>query len=105
MAETPVDQQVLETVVKSVVNNPDAVKVDRKVDEMGVLLSLKVDPKDMAQIIGRQGAMAKALRTILRVVGAKNRARINLKIEEPVGSTHAREAEQAADQITEGLNI
>ncbi|NMB92332.1 MAG: KH domain-containing protein [Parcubacteria group bacterium] len=105
MAETPVDQQVLETVVKSVVNNPDAVKIDRKVDEMGVLLSLKVDPQDMAQIIGRQGAMAKALRTILRVVGAKNRARINLKIEEPAGSTRTREAEQAADQITEGLNL
>jgi len=105
MAETPVDQQVLETIVKSVVNNPDAVKVNRKVDEMGVLLSLEVDPQDMAQIIGRQGAMAKALRTILRVVGAKNRARINLKIEEPAGSTRTREAEKAADQIAEGLNL
>lgn len=105
MAETPVDQKVLETIVKSVVNNPDAVKVDRKVDEMGVLLSLRVDSQDMAQIIGRQGAMAQALRTILRVVGAKNRARINLKIEEPTGSPHAREAEKAADQITEGLDL
>ncbi len=105
MAETPVDQQVLETIVKSIVNHPEAVKVERKVDEMGVLLSLKVDPQDVAQIIGRQGTTAKALRTILRVVGAKNRARINLKIEEPAGSTHTREADEAADQITEGLNL
>lgn len=105
MAELPVDQQVLETIVKSIVNHPEAIKIERKVDEMGVLLSLKVDPQDMAQIIGRKGIMAQALRTILRVVGAKNRARINLKIEEPLSSSHTKEAEKAADQITEGLNL
>lgn len=105
MTEQPVDQLVLETIVKSIVNHPEAVQIERKIDEMGVLLSLKVDPQDMAQIIGRQGMMAKALRTILRVVGAKNRARINLKIEEPAGSKTTHSADQVADQITEGLNL
>jgi hypothetical protein len=105
MPEKPTDQLVLETIVKSIVNHPEAVQIERKIDEMGVLLSLKVDPQDMAQIIGRQGVMAKALRTILRVVGAKNRARINLKIEEPSGSHNTRSADQVADQITEGLNL
>ena len=80
-----VDQDFLEFVVKSIVNNPDDVKVDRKVDEMGVLLTLKVNPEDMGQIIGRQGSTAKAIRTVLRVIGLKNSARINLKIEEPEG--------------------
>lgn len=105
MTEVPVDQKVLETIVKSIVNNPDAVKIERKIDEMGVLLSLKVAPQDMAQIIGRKGIMAQALRTILKVVGAKNRARINLKIEEPSGSVNTREVEKAADQIAENLNL
>ncbi len=80
-----IDQDFLEFVVKSIANNPDDVKVDRKVDEMGVLLTLKVNPEDMGQIIGRQGSTAKAIRTVLRVIGLKNSARINLKIEEPEG--------------------
>ena len=57
---------------------------------MGVLITLKVDPEDMGYIIGRQGQTARALRTLLKVVGAKNNARVNLKIEEPEGSTHVR---------------
>ena len=106
MAELPVDQKVLEFVVKSIVNHPEAVSVDRKVDEMGVLLSLRVDPEDMAQIIGRQGAMAKALRTILRVVGAKNKARVNLKIEEPAGSSRStKEADKVADEVVKDLKL
>jgi hypothetical protein len=106
MVDSPVDQKLLEFIVKSVVSNPDAVQVERKVDEMGVLLSLKVDPNDMAQIIGRQGSMAKALRTILKVAGAKNKARVNLKIEEPVGSSREnREAEKMADNIADDLKI
>jgi uncharacterized protein len=79
------DQQFLEYVVKSLVDNPDAVKVGRKVDEMGVLITLDIDPNDMGKVIGRQGNTAKAIRTLLRVVGMKNNARVNLKINEPEG--------------------
>jgi len=82
-----VDQEFLEYLVKSIVDHPDDVKVDRKVDEMGVLLSLKVNPQDMGQVVGRQGATAKSIRSLLRIVGIKNNARVNLKIEEPEGST------------------
>lgn len=84
------DQEFLEFVVKSVVDHPGDVSVDRIVDEMGVLLTLKVHPEDMAQIIGRQGSTARAVRTLLRIVGLKNNARVNLKIEEPEGSTRGR---------------
>ena len=79
------DQEFLEYVVKALVDNPDAVKTDRKVDEMGVLITLKVDPIDMGKIIGRNGGTAKSIRSLLRVVGIKNNARVNLKIEEPEG--------------------
>lgn len=79
------DQEFLEYLVKSLVDHPEDVKVDRKVDEMGVLLSLKVNPMDMGQVVGRQGATAKAIRSLLRIVGIKNNARVNLKIEEPEG--------------------
>ncbi len=72
--------------VKSIVDHPDDVKVDREIDEMGVLLTLTVNPDDMGQVIGRQGATAKSVRTLLRVIGAKNNARVNLKINEPEGS-------------------
>ncbi len=82
------DKEFLEYLVKSIVDHPDEVKVDRKVDEMGVLLSLRVSPQDMGQVVGRQGATAKAIRSLLRIVGIKNNARVNLKIEEPEGSTH-----------------
>lgn len=83
------DQQFLEYVVKGLVDNPDAVKVDRKVDEMGVLLTLDVAQEDMGKIIGRQGNTAKAIRTLLRVVGMKNNARVNLKVNEPEGGLRA----------------
>jgi uncharacterized protein len=83
-----VDQEFLEYLVKSIVDHPDEVKVDRKVDEMGVLLSLHVNPQDMGQVVGRQGSTAKSIRSLLRIVGIKNNARVNLKIEEPEGSTH-----------------
>ena len=81
------DQEFLEYVVKGLVDNPDKVKVERKVDEMGVLLTLEVAADDMGKIIGRSGNTAKAIRTLLRVVGMKNNARVNLKINEPEGST------------------
>ncbi len=80
------DQQFLDYVVKALVDNPDDVKIKRTVDEMGVLLTLAVNKDDMGKIIGRSGATAKAIRTVLRVVGMKNDARVNLKIEEPEGS-------------------
>ncbi|MDI6820626.1 MAG: KH domain-containing protein [Patescibacteria group bacterium] len=87
MTKNTVDQEFLDYLVKSIVDHPDDVKVDRKVDEMGVLLSLKVHPQDMGQVVGRQGATAKAIRSLLRIVGIKNNARVNLKIEEPEGGT------------------
>ena len=80
------DQQFLEFIVKALVDNPDDVKINRVVDEMGVLLTLSVNKDDMGKVIGRSGATAKAIRTVLRVVGMKNDARVNLKIEEPEGS-------------------
>ncbi|MFA6407650.1 MAG: KH domain-containing protein [Candidatus Paceibacterota bacterium] len=86
---TALDQEFLEQLVKSIVEHPDDVKVDRKVDEMGVLLTLHVNAQDMGQVVGRQGTTAKAIRTLLRIVGVKSNARVNLKIEEPEGSTRA----------------
>lgn len=79
------DQEFLEYVVKALVDHPNDVKLDRKVDEMGVLLTLSVNGEDMGKIIGRQGNTAKAMRTLLRVIGMKNNSRVNLKIEEPEG--------------------
>ena len=87
------DQEFLEYVVKSLVDVPDAVKTERKVDEMGVLITLKVDPVDMGKIIGRNGQTAKSIRSLLRVVGIKNNARVNLKIEEPEGGRGPRPRE------------
>ena len=84
MAE--LDQQFVEYVVKALVENPDAVKVERSVDDMGTLLELTVDPADMGKVIGKAGATAKSIRTLLRVLGAKSDERVNLKIVEPEGS-------------------
>jgi len=81
------DQEFVDYVVKALVDHPDEVKTERTIDEMGVLITLKVNPEDMGQIIGRSGNTARAMRTLLRVVGAKNNARVNLKIHEPEGST------------------
>lgn len=97
MADEYSDEQFLEFIVKSIVDNPDDVKVGRQVDEMGVLLTLKVNPKDMGQVVGRQGSTAKAIRSLLKIVGIKNNARVNLKIEEPEGGRGpARERGQAS---------
>jgi len=85
MAKVENDKEFLEYVVKALVDHPGDVKIDRKVDEMGVLLSLKVNPEDMGQIIGRAGSTARAIRALVRIVGLKNQARVNLKIEEPEG--------------------
>ena len=80
------DEAFLEYLIKALVDNPDDVKIERKVDEMGVLLSLTVNPADMGQVIGKSGATARAIRSLVRIVGLKNHARVNLKIEEPEGS-------------------
>lgn len=77
------DKDFLEYVIKALVDNPKDVKLDRVVDEMGVLITLDVNPEDMGKIIGRNGNTAKSIRTLLRVVGMKNHARVNLKINEP----------------------
>ncbi len=83
MAEQFLDQEFLEYVVKSVVNKSDDVKVERTVDERGVLLTLHVNPEDMGYVIGRDGQTARALRILLKIVGAKANARVNMKIYEP----------------------
>lgn len=85
------DKAFLEYIVKALVDNPNDVKVDRTVDEMGVLITMSVNPADMGKIIGRQGNTAKAIRTLLRVIGMKNNARVNLKINEPEGSSRSAE--------------
>ncbi len=79
------DKAFLEYIVKALVDNPNDVKIDRTVDEMGVLITMTVNSADMGKIIGRQGNTAKAIRTLLRVIGMKNNARVNLKINEPEG--------------------
>jgi predicted RNA-binding protein YlqC (UPF0109 family) len=79
------DKIFLEYVVKALVDNPNDVKIERTVDEMGVLITLTVNPADMGKIIGRMGNTAKAIRTLLRIIGMKNNARVNLKINEPAG--------------------
>ncbi len=82
---TGADRDFIEYVVKQLVANPDDVKVTRTVDEMGVLISLEVHKDDMGKVIGKSGQTAKALRVLLRVIGSKNNARVNLKILEPGG--------------------
>lgn len=98
------DQQFLEYVVKSLVDNPQDVKINRTIDEMGVLLTLTVNKDDMGKIIGRSGATAKAIRTILRVVGMKNDARVNLKIEEPEGSERMSERPAMDRSVDDVIN-
>lgn len=95
------DQEFLEYVIKALVDHPEDVKITRTVDEMGVLLSLKVNPEDMGQIIGRQGATARAIRSLVRIVGLKNHARVNLKIEEPEGLRPTREKKTGGEELEE----
>jgi hypothetical protein len=99
------DQQFVEMIVKEIVDNPDKVKTERKVDEMGVLIELTVDPEDMGKIIGKEGKTAKSIRTLLRVLGARERARVNLKIIEPetgkeVDSTSEEDIKPIAERST-----
>lgn len=102
------DQQFVEYVLKAIVDNPDDVQVTRTVDDMGVLISVSVNPDDMGKIIGKAGQTAKAVRTLLKVVGAKNDARVNMKIIEPEGGrvseptgTDAVEVESPEEEFNE----
>lgn len=104
------DAQFLDYVVKGLVDHPESVKITRTVDEMGVLLSLDVHQDDMGKIIGRSGNTAKAIRILLRVVGMKNNARVNLKINEPPGGRKSAPAEESAkmksvDDVMEDLKL
>ncbi len=103
MTQEP-DVVFLEYVVKALVDNPNDVRVDRIVDEMGVLVTLEVNPGDMGKIIGRDGNTAKAIRTLLRTVGMKNNARVNLKISEPEGGKRSN-AVKTVDQALDDLAI
>lgn len=104
------DALFLDYVIKSLVDHPESVKVNRVVDEMGVLLTLDVHPDDMGKIIGRSGNTAKAIRILLRVVGMKNNARVNLKINEPEGGRKSQSASQSpamksVDDVMEDLKL
>jgi predicted RNA-binding protein YlqC (UPF0109 family) len=103
------DTQFLEFVVKALVEHPNDVKIQRTVDEMGVLMTLDVHPDDMGKVIGRSGNTAKAIRILLRVVGMKNNARVNLKINEPAGAPSREErssyAGKSLDQAMEDLDL
>jgi len=97
------DQAFVEFIVKALVDHPEDVKTERVVDEMGVLITLHLNPEDMGQVIGRMGQTAKAIRTLLRVVGAKHKARVNLKIYEPEGS-HRGPRREMGDRGGMGMN-
>ncbi len=106
-----IDQQFVEYIVKTLVNNPDKVSVDRKIDEKGVLLSLTVDPEDVGRVIGRKGATAQSLRVLLRALGTKQDARYNLKIvntdedgeevKKPAKAEKAEEAPEVEEEVEE----
>ncbi len=95
------DQQFVDYVVKAIVNNPDDVKTTRTVDERGVLITLDINPSDMGYVIGRQGQTARSIRTLLKIVGAKNNARVNLKINEPEGG---RAPQSAAPSMSDDVD-
>ncbi len=94
-----IDEQFIEYIVKSIVNNPDAVKIKRTIDEKGVLLELTVDQEDLGRVIGKRGATAQSLRTLLRALGTKNDARYNLKIVD-VGGPRPPRSDERHDKPT-----
>jgi uncharacterized protein len=103
MAEA--DEKFVEDVVKAIVDNPSDVKTERTIDERGVLIKLYVNPEDMGKIIGKEGKTAKAIRTLLRVFGAKNNARLNLKIVEPEGSERPSRPESDSSEDKEKEDV
>jgi uncharacterized protein len=97
MSVSNIDQQFVEYIVKSLVGKPEAVTISRRIDEKGVLLELTVDPEDLGRVIGKRGATAQSLRTLLRALGTKNDARYNLKIVDVGEGVSASTATQADD--------
>ena len=95
-----IDQQFVEYIVKTLVNNPDKVAVERKIDEKGVLLSLTVDPEDVGRVIGKRGVTAQAIRVLLRALGTKQDARYNLKIVN-TDETETPRHEEVVEETTE----
>jgi len=94
------DKEFLDFLVKAIVAHPEDVKSERNIDERGVLITLNINPEDMGYVIGKHGQTAKAIRTLLKIVGAKNNARVNLKIAEPEGSTHIRRPMREREEIS-----
>lgn len=95
------DQEFVEYVVRAIVGHPDDVRTERTIDERGVLITLHINPEDMGYVIGRQGQTARSIRTLLKIVGAKNNARVNLKIYEPEGSRRAHREQRDAERQQE----
>jgi len=96
------DQEFVEMIVRAIVSNPEDVKTERTVDEMGVLITLHINQEDMGYVIGRSGQTARSIRTLLKIVGAKNNARVNLKIFEPEGSRRNRPPRREDSQAPRG---
>ena len=100
------DRQFVEYIIKSIVTKPEKVEVNRTVDELGVLLTVKVDAEDMGLLIGRNGSTAKSIRTLARIVGMRNNARVNLRIEEPPESDRKpRESASIVDESGKSKDI
>jgi len=97
------DTEFLEFIIKSLVENPDAVKVSRRVDDMGVFIELVVDPVDMGKIIGRNGHTAQAIRTVMKAFGKKHQANISIQIKEPEGGV--KKEAKTLDEAVAGLGI
>lgn len=95
------DQAFVEYIVKGIVNNPEDVRTERTIDERGVLITLHINPEDMGYVIGRSGQTARSIRTLLKIVGAKENARVNLKIHEPEGSRRPPREERAPEPAEE----
>lgn len=106
--ENPVYQDILESILTALVNNPQEVKIQRIIDEMGVLLKIKLHPQDMGLVVGRKGENIKAIKTIIKAIGSKNHARVNIKIEEPtpldraVASKQNLKSEEIIKELKEG---
>jgi len=104
MEEMEHDQEFVEYIIRNIVNHPDDVTTERIVDERGVLITLHINSEDMGYVIGRQGQTARAVRTLLKIVGAKNNARVNLKIYEPEGSHRPARREEDDNSSAEVSN-
>lgn len=99
------DQEFVEYVVKAIVGHPEDVKTERTIDERGVLITLHVNPEDMGYVIGRQGQTARSIRTLLKIVGAKSNARVNLKVYEPEGSRRPPRRTEAPAEPSEEAEV